>query len=294
MEKREFLKTLAIGGLGGAAAGALGSSPATTDATRLEKFIKRFEEIQRTRTFRAGWAPYTIFFSKDDNGQLGGVFYDLTMKIAQMLDWQVEWIAASTYGTIGQDLDTMRYDVYCGGIWPSPTRAILMSFSDSAFFSGLEVYVRPDLAARAPQVEDLNSSTYRMAMMDGEMTSFLHKADFDKAAAVSLPQTAQVSELLVNVATGKADFTVIERITAAEYLAANPGKVVKLPNSKPLRAFPNTFAVARDSLPMLNIFQVALQELLNSGYVEQLLTRYETVPDSLYRVVSTFQVPDEQ
>lgn len=290
MDKRDFIKTLAIGGMGGLAAASLGGGKQNAvEAANLLKYQKRFEEILQTGVFRAGWAVYTPFFMRDTaTGQMSGIFYDLSVRIAELAGFTIEWASESQFATIGNDLDSDRFDIYCGGIWPEIRRARLINFSDALFYSGLEVYHHPRLTGKVTDAKQLNSASYTMATMDGEMSSILQRTDFSQTQTVSLPANADISMLAENVASGRCDFTTIERAVALEYLQHNPGKIVQLAGSKPIRVFPNTFAVARDNAPMMNLLEVGLRELLFSGVVEEILKRYEKVPGSLYRAISTF------
>lgn len=293
MQKRDFLKALAIGGMGGLAAGGLGATGGRggPNPAALSKYQQRFEEILDTNTFRAGYAVYPAFFMRDANtGAMSGIFYELSLRIAELAGLNIEWAWESQYGTVGNDLDSGKYDLYCGGIWPEMQRARLINFSDALFYSGLEVYHTPSLTGKVTDVKQLNDATYTMATIDGEMSSIVHRTDFAKAKTVSLPVNADISLLAENVATGRCDFTTIERTIAMEYLQHNPGKLERLAGSKPIRVFSNTFAVARDNLPMMNMLEVGLRELLFSGAVEEILKKYEAVPGSLYRVVSTYDL----
>jgi ABC-type amino acid transport substrate-binding protein len=293
MDKRDFLKTLAAGGMGGVAAAATLGRSSTGDQTRIDKYRQRFDEILGTRKIRAGWAAYEPFFMRDPvTQQFSGIFYDLTVKIGELAEWQLDWAPESTFATIGSDLDSGKFDIYCGGLWPNVGRATLISFSEGAFYSGVEVYCRPETVAKIADVTALNNPAYKMAVIDGEMSMAIKRSDFPLSQTHDLPQNTPVSDLMLNVTSGKADFAVVERVVALEYMEKTSSRVERPKGSKPIRAFPSTFGVARDNLPLLNVLEVALRELISSGEAERILRKYEKYPQSYYRTLSTFQSPD--
>jgi len=60
---------------------------------------------------------------------------------------------------------------------------------------------------------------------------------FSKAKTLSHSQDLPGSQLLLDVAAGKADVTFLEKVYAEEYLSKNPGTIKALSNAKPLRFF---------------------------------------------------------
>lgn len=293
MEKRDFIKALAIGGMGGLAVASLGGNRAAPNAAALNKYQRRFQEILDTNRFTAGWITYAPFFTVDTvTGKKSGIFYDLSMRIAELAGFEIDWAPETSFAMVANDLDSGKFDVHCGGLWPELRRARLINFSDALFYSGLEVYHHPRLHGKVTDVKQLNDAAYTMATIDGEMTSIVQRTDFNNAKTVSLPANSDITMVIENIANGHADFTVVERAVALEYLLQNPNKIERLAGSKPIRVFSNTFAVARDNLPMMNLLEVGLRELLFSGTVEQILQKYEKVPGSMYRAVSTFDTAE--
>ena len=99
-----------------------------------------------------------------------------------------------------------------------------------------------------------------------------------------MPDSTDISLLVENVATRKADATICEKAVANLYMLKNPGSLRNLCDAKPIRIFENTWAFAYDTPQLKTVIDTAIKEMLYSGYVDKVLTKYEQVPGSFYRV----------
>src|SRR5207253_3108802 len=94
-------------------------------------------------TLRAGYIVYPPYIIKDPKtGVLSGIFYDLTMKLAEQLGLKIEWIEEAGYGTIFTSLESGRYDVYAGGVWANSTRSKVGYLTAPAFYNAMFAYAR--------------------------------------------------------------------------------------------------------------------------------------------------------
>lgn len=221
---------------------------------------------------------------KDPNtGKLSGIFYDLTNRIGELADLDVSWDIEATYGTFGEDLRLHKCDVYASCVWPDANRAKVANFSVPAFYSGMNLYVRSNDRRFDGDIDKINNPAYRVATIDGEMSTFVQQSDFPKASTLSVPDGTDISVACENVASGKADVAILDKSYAALYLRKNPGKLRLLTDTRPIRIFENTWAIAYESQRFKTMLDVAIKTLLYSGYVDKILAKYEPVPGSFYR-----------
>ena len=79
------------------------------------------------------WPPSII---KDpDTGELSGFLIDLTRKIADETDLELEYVESS-WGGFPADLNTGRCDAAIGGVFPTLSRSLSASFTRPIFFAG--------------------------------------------------------------------------------------------------------------------------------------------------------------
>lgn len=228
---------------------------------------------------------------KDPNtGELSGIFHDALEEAAKNLDLKINWVEEVGWGTMIEGLNAGRYDMIGSPVWPNSSRAKNVDFTIPLNYSAVGAYTRSG-DNRFADLSRINNSSITISTIDGEMSSFIAKATFPNAKVVSLPQDSQVSELLLNVRTGKADVTFVETAIAEEFLAQNPGSVQNIVPNNPVRSFGNTMLVPKNQDGFKSMINSALEELFNSGTVDVLIDKYEKHPGSFYRAAKPYTLP---
>ena len=176
-----------------------------------------------------------------------------------------------------------RVDVIATAVWPTAARGLRADFSDPLWYSVVKAYVREDDGRFDGNLPAIDAPDVTIAAMDGEMTSIIADTDFPNASRVSLPQTAEVSQLLLEVATRKADVTFLEPAIAAPYMASNPGSIREILGVEPLRVFPNVLMLGKGEGSFRSTLNSAIAELHATGALERIITRYEDFPGSFGR-----------
>lgn len=240
---------------------------------------------------RAGYVVYPPAFIKDPNtGQLSGIFHDALEEAGKNLGLKINWVEEVGWGTMIEGLNAGRYDIIASGIWPNSARAKNADFTIPLFYSAVGVYTRAG-DSRFSDLNRINRQDITIATIDGEMSSFIAKATFPNAKTISLPQDTQVSQLLLNVKTGKADVTFVEAAIAEEFLANNLGSVQNIVPNNPIRSFGNTMVVPKNQDGFKSMMNTALEELFNNGVVDTIVEKYEKYPGSFYPVAKPYSAP---
>ncbi len=282
MNRRDFLQTLGVAVPTAVATGLMTRS-GTDSSARKNKDIT--ERILDTKQMNCSYITYAPFIMKDpNNGRLSGLFYDLTQKIGELADIEMKWGVETTYATLAEDLRHEKADLFAGGLWPEPKQAKAVNYSLPAFYSGLGVYVRGDDHRFDKNMGKLDDPQFRIATIDGEMSQIVQQSDFPKASVLGLPDNSDISLLAESIASHKADATIIEKAVANLYMLKNPGSLRNLTDAKPIRIFENTWACAFSSPRLKNTIDIAVKEMLSSGYVDKIMAQYEQVQGSFYRV----------
>lgn len=287
MQKREFLKLLGTAGIG-AAAGALAGKNNSSDSVAFQKSDQAFERVLQTGKMRCGYLAYAPHFIKDPNtGKFSGIFHDLMQEVGRNLNLQIEWVEEGASDVLVPGLQTQRIDAIASGWWGSGPRGKVMNSGKPVFFNALGVYVRKD-EKRFANLDDLNQSGVRIAVLDGAMASEIADHDFPKAQKKSLPALSDLPMLLNEVAHGKADFTISATHEFAGFDKHNPGLLKRLDVKLPIRVFPNVLFFNKGENKLQTMLDASLDELYYAGVVNKLVDQYEPFPGSFYRVAQPY------
>ncbi len=242
------------------------------------------DRVLQSQTLRASYLIYSPYFIKDPNsGKLSGIFYDVTELIGKKLGLKVEWTEEVGYEDIFTGLDSGRYDVFAGGLWPGATRAKVGYFSTPVFYSVIKAWGRTDDHRFDNNLSAINSPNIRIATIDGAMEDIIAKADFEKAQQVSLPQLSPFSQNFLDITSGKADVTFAEPSAVHLFLKTNPGTLREIAPNQPLRIFGNSLVLKRGEDEFKQMIDVALDEAVFSGEIDKILKKYEASSDEFPR-----------
>lgn len=253
--------------------------------------LSTLDRVIQTGVIRAGYLSNPPSCIIDPNtSQVSGVIPETFERIAEKASLKVEWVEEVGFGSMIEGLNTDRYDAVPCGIWVIAERALKADFTKPLYYSGIGVYVRSDETRFDQDLSLINSPDVRIATLDGEVAQSIANTTFPKAQQVSLPQLSEISTMLLNVETGKADVAFVEYYFASEFLRNNPGSLKNLAPDKPFRIFPNTILVRTGDNAFRRFLDNALGEVINLGIVDELLKKYEPEPGTFYRTVLPYQL----
>lgn len=248
--------------------------------------------VLKTGTLRCGYIPYPPGLVKDPNsGEISGIFAETLYHVSADLGLTVEWTEQITWATMIEGLEAGRYDAVCSPVWENASRAKFADFTVPLFYSGLGAYVSARRDYPSQPLASINSPNVRIAVIAGEMSDIVARQDFPEAARVALPNLAPVSQLLLEVTEGKADVTIVEPYVAQQFLRNHPDSVVNIANSRPLRVFPNTIMLRKGDDEFRLMLNGAIQEAINSGVVDGLLSKYSGGLSLFYPVAYPYRAP---
>ena len=232
--------------------------------------------VTQSRTIRAAYINYPPSFIVDPNTKAkSGIMSDVMMSAAKSMEIKLDYSEETGWATMIDLLNSGKVDVVVSGIWPSSARALKADFSKVVYYSPVYAYARSGNTRFDGGLTKANAAAVKVAAIDGELSSIVAKSDYPQAAVVSLPQQTDVSQLLLQISSGKADITFVEAAIADEFLAKNPGAVRRVANVDPVRLFPNTFLFAKGQTGLRDAINIAIIELQNSGEVARIVKKYD-------------------
>lgn len=251
---------------------------------------RTFDRVMASNTIKCGYIVYPPQLSKDPNtGKLSGLAYDLMERMGHDLNLKVEWTEEVGGGTWIEGIKTDRYDVLCNTAWATTVRAPHVLASIPAFFTAVNAYARKDDHRFDKKISLANSPDVKIATIDGATSAAIAADTFPLAQRVSLPELTDFSQLLLEVSTGKADITFSEAAQFNDFDDKNPNLLRNVTVKEPVRLVQNTFFVAGDEQRLISMLNLALQNLHNSGFVDQLLDKYESRSGTWFRVTKSYE-----
>ncbi|MCB9988548.1 MAG: transporter substrate-binding domain-containing protein [Rhodospirillales bacterium] len=249
-----------------------------------------YDRVMRTGKMRCGyamWPPHVLV--KDPNsGEIKGMIPDILEQAANNMDMEIEWTEEVGWGSFIESLRSNRIDAFCMVSWPTATRGRYVDYTPPLFYSVNNIYVRADDHRFDDDLSKINDPSVRVSVMDGEMSAVIHRDHFPEAQAVSIPQLAEPTQLLLNVKTGKADVAFMEPGMVKEFLKHNPGALRKV-GDKPFQVFPNSIAVLIGEVKLKAMLSTAITELINHGVVQGIVDKYEPDREIFMPVAKPYQ-----
>jgi len=255
-----------------------------------------YDRVTRTGVIRVGYLASPPGVIKDPNtGKMTGIAVEALDRAAANLGLKTQYVEEAQWSTMIEGLNTGRYEITMMA-WASGARARLADFSIPLFYSAVNAYARPDdkrFAPGAPLEKAVAANPdLKLATVDGDVTEAIANAKFPGAKTYSLPQNADIASLLLSVSTKKADLVFEEAASAKYFLDHNPGALKDVSNGKPVAVCPNVLVIPRGQPEFKAMLNNALQELVDLGYVDALIRKYEPFPGALLPLAHPYRLPD--
>jgi ABC-type amino acid transport substrate-binding protein len=274
--KRDFFKVAGLAGLG--------LSTLTLDAPRAKEPETEsvYDRVLRPNLIRCGYTLYSVGLSRDPNtGALRGIYKDILEEAASRLSLKVEWVEEVSWATQIEGLNTGRYDLVGSPVSVTGPRSRAADYSIPLYYSPVGVWAAS--SSHVTGITQLDDPAIRIATIDGEQTQSIAKAFFPRATIVSLPQSAEFSELLMTVTGGKADVTFAEPFAVAEFMEHNGKTLKNVSEGHPLQIVPNIIMMRHGEPEFKFMINNVLTELFLGNVIDRALDRHETYPNSYIR-----------
>ena len=250
-----------------------------------------YDRVASSRTLRAAYITYPPAVIRDPKtGQLTGTFVETLERAAENLGWKVVWTEEVGWGAQIEGLQNNRYDIVGSPVWANPTRARLTTLSRPVYYSGIGIYVRNGDKRFIKNTTAIDQGNVKIATIDGETADLIARTQFPRAQRVSLPQLSDISEMFLQITTGKADVAFAEPYFGLAFQRANPNSISNIAVAAPIKTLGNCFMMKAGELQLKQALDVAIEDLQNSGFVDRVLDKYEPAPNTFYRVAQPYRV----
>ena len=247
--------------------------------------------INKTQTLRCGYVEYSPALTKDmKTGVWSGFNADIMKEIGQRLDVNIDFASPTGWATVVADLNTKKFDMLCSGFWVHPNVGKFALFSRPFIFQPVFIVARAN-DTRFDHHIDLNSPNLKMVALEGDNPVNIAKADFPQAKVLELPNMTDFSQVLVNVADGRADFTIVDAYTFGAYNKNNPGKLKLINTQHPVRVYPVSYVFQSTDVIFRDAVNAALDEMILDGTMDKIFNKIDIYPHAFYRATISYKDP---
>jgi ABC-type amino acid transport substrate-binding protein len=254
-----------------------------------------FERVMRTRTLRCAYSIWAPFFTIDPNTkQKGGIDYDIMEAIGKAANLKIDWSEDVGFGSYPEALQSGRQDAFCVTVWVSAARAARVDLSTPTHFSPLYAFVRDGDARFDNNLWAIDDEKTTVGVIDGSTQMAVAKSSFPKAKHYALPGDSDGSQVLMALASGKADVVFSDESVVLDYNKNNPGHKLKRAANAPIRIFGEAFSTAKSEGQLRDMLSAAIFELYGNGTIERILAKHEAVPGAILRAAPAYVLPGEK
>ena len=236
-----------------------------------------FERIMQTGVIRCGYTAWDPMLKVDPTTkEVSGLAHDVMEAAAKYLDLKVEWTEEVGWGEFNQALQNQRFDVFCAGGTPNGERAKVTLTTLPFVYTDFGVIVRADDTRFDANAQRLNQPDIRFGQLDGTTAVKIIRDGFPAAKLKGYPETIPLSQMAIDIATGKLDASLIPITVMHLYNQQHPGALKRLEGVGANRNLPNVFFVSRHEPQLKHLLDTAITEVLDAGVVYRSIKQHQT------------------
>jgi polar amino acid transport system substrate-binding protein len=226
--------------------------------------IDTLATIRKRGTLRVGVAVAEPMVMHNAEGDLIGFSVDIARKLAEDMGVGVEFVTTS-WSQLIPDLLDRRYDLIASGLWVTPTRALVVNYSDATASEGVYLIANKSKAAKFKTIQDFNSPGVKIAVYAGSIQERLAKRHLPQATLVTVEGDA---DQLSPVLEGEAHAALVPTFGPQIIINGAP-KILSLPISKPISTTFSAMGTRKGDPDFLNYLNTWLAFQRDEGWLEE-------------------------
>ncbi len=250
------------------ALGVLLAAAAATAARAQDDLLKTIKDRGVMRVCDVDYRPWNI--KNPATNEWEGINVDLVQIIASQLKVKLEHVDA-TWATVIPSIQTKKCDFSASGLYVSPARAELVTFTQPIAHDGISIFVPKDSTAKTPADVDQAGKTI-VARSGSFEESFARQ--FFKHATVKALTADGTGVVLLEVAAGRADAAIGGYYGNMDFLKANANVKVRLLSDELLTRTPIAFAVPAKEYFFRDYLDEVLLTLEENNKIKEILAKW--------------------
>jgi len=226
--------------------------------------------IRSRGILRVGVAEVPPMVMHDKDGNLVGFSIDIARQLADDMGVMVNFVPTA-WSQIIPDLINNNSDVIVTGLWVTPTRALVVNYSDATADEGIYMIANKALAEGKTRPEDYNQPDVNIAVYEGTIQEQVARKVFPQANIVYVRgDQSELQPVLEGKATGVLIATFAPRVIVQTF----PDKL-SLGLEKPVQSTSSAMAVRKGDSDFVNYLNSWLTFQRDIGWLEE-RSRYWT------------------
>jgi ABC-type amino acid transport substrate-binding protein len=258
------IRTLMLSVLAGAAACAVAAGARAAD----DNLLQTIKDRGVMRVCDVDYAPWNV--KNPGTSEWEGINVDLMNQMAGILKVKLEHVDAS-WGTAIPSMTTKKCDFIGAGLYVSPARAEIVSFTRAFATDGIALFVPSDSTAKT--VADLDKPGKTIVVRSGAFEEGVAKALFKQATVKTL--TADQSGIVtLEIAAGRADAGAGGYYGNLSFLKSNPNVKVRVLSDELLSKTSIAYAVPPREYFFRDWLDAAILSLEENGKIKEAVTKW--------------------
>jgi ABC-type amino acid transport substrate-binding protein len=233
-----------------------------------DALLKTIKDRGVLRVCDVDYAPWNVKNPATEEWE--GIDVDIANELAQGLKVKLEHVDA-TWSTLIPNMETKRCDVALDGLFISPQRAQLVTFTRPFAEDGIGLFVPKTSSARG--VADLDQKGKVIAALAGSVDEAVARKLF-KNATVKTVTANGVGVVMLEVAAGRADGAVAGYYGNSTFLRGNPNLPVKIVPDLFLTRTPIAFAVPAGEYFFRDYMNAVILLMEQNGRIKELIDKW--------------------
>ncbi|PWJ52761.1 amino acid ABC transporter substrate-binding protein, PAAT family [Quadrisphaera granulorum] len=209
----------------------------------------------------------------DSNNQPAGYDVDLLNDLAKQMGVKLE-IKNLDFNGLIPGLQSKQFDMVSVGLTATDERKQVIDFS-RAYVPYTSVLAVKDGDTSVTSIDSVNAAGTVITALQGSSGEKLAQTTFPKATVTGFPDQ---NAALLQVATGRAQGSVVEDYILAQYSKANPGQIMKADLPEPLDIGYGSWGVQKGKTALVTALNSYLCEAQSSGKLAELYEKNFEVP----------------
>lgn len=269
-------------------AGYAGSRFGQAEQSAAAKQETTYERVMRTKTLRCGYGLWPGSTDRDPNtGAMSGWVPAVTEELGKKLGLKIEWTAEFMLGQQTELLKSGKVDALCtsDGPWVFGDAAYLDWTHPMAYYP---IYlVMRENETRFKTMEDFNKPDVIFSTIDGDTSATLHADLAPKAKRLDVPQSGDLTLLVLNVDTGKADAAFLDDQTIKRVAEKTPIKLRKF-SEQPIIVVPASFSLKKGDTELMQMLNQGFDMLKDMGVTAKIFEQ-QGLKDAAFMPAKSWQ-----
>lgn len=227
--------------------------------------------VKESGTLRVGMAEHMpAQFRNPATGQWEGFNVDMAKHLAKVLNVKLD-IVPSTWASLIPGLQAGKYDIVMSDVYATPARALVVNFTHVYMRQSNVLAIRKD--EHINDWHELNDPKYTFAEISGTASAKSVHKYFPKAKERDLVTDNEFAQML-ELASGRANAVLYERMTVERFLQGNPNAGIEIVPDVEFDVQGASYAIRPGDYHTLAFLNTWIDYLRRQGTLKELETKW--------------------